>query len=88
MRRKDVKEPLHLRKGKKVADSIGGRSRRQRLRPKSSGKGNEIYKKIIRLAVGKRATVMSTGLLKIRDWTLWRGRPPPKRKKNLLASLE
>jgi hypothetical protein len=32
MRRKDVKEPLHLRKGKKVADGIGGRSRRQRLR--------------------------------------------------------
>jgi hypothetical protein len=87
MRSKGVKEPLHLRKGKKVADSIGGWSRRQRLHPKSSGKGNEIYRNIIRLAVGKRATEMSTGLLKIKDWTMWRGRPPPKRKKKLPGAL-
>jgi hypothetical protein len=38
MARGDVKEPLDLRKGKKVANTIGGRSR-------SVGKGNENYKK-------------------------------------------
>jgi hypothetical protein len=28
------------------------------------------------------------GLQKIRDWTLWRGRPPPKRKKELQVEQE
>jgi hypothetical protein len=29
----------------------------------------------------KRATGMSSALRKMRNWTLWRGRPPPKHKK-------
>jgi hypothetical protein len=70
-------EPLHLRKGKKVASSIEGRSRRQCLQLKSIGKGNEIYRKTIRLEV----------VLKMWNWTLWRGRLPLKWKKNLVAVL-
>jgi hypothetical protein len=52
-RRKDVKEPLHLKKGKKVSNSVGGWSRRQRLRLKSIGRGNKIYRKTIGLEVVK-----------------------------------
>jgi hypothetical protein len=29
----------------------------------------------------KKAPVMSIGLRQMRNWILWRGRPPPKRKK-------
>jgi hypothetical protein len=35
----------------------------------------------------KQAAGMSSGLQKVRDWTMWRGRPPPKWKKHLLAAL-
>jgi hypothetical protein len=43
MRRRDVKEPLDLMKGKKVTNTIGGWSRRQHLRPKSVGTANRNY---------------------------------------------
>jgi hypothetical protein len=52
MMRKDVKEPLHLRKWKKVANRIGGWSRKH-LRLKSTGKGNEIYRKTFKLEAVK-----------------------------------
>jgi hypothetical protein len=45
MRRRDVKEPLNLRKRINVANTIGGRSRKQHLRPKNVGRGNENYRK-------------------------------------------
>jgi hypothetical protein len=35
----------------------------------------------------KQRNGMSSGLRKIKNWTLWNGRPPPKRKKILLAAL-
>jgi hypothetical protein len=35
----------------------------------------------------KRAAGRSSALQKMRDWTLWRGQPPPKWKKSLLAAL-
>jgi hypothetical protein len=70
---------------------------RQYLRLRSMGKGDEIYRKTIRLDIGKRiarisfttwkmwnrTTLRSPPPLerKIKEWTLWRGRPPPKRKK-------
>jgi hypothetical protein len=53
----------------------------------SMGKGDKIYRKTIGLEVVKRAAEKSTGLPKLRNSTLWRCRPPPKRKKNLLAPL-
>jgi hypothetical protein len=61
--------------------------RRQYVRLRSMGKGDEIYRKTIELEVVKQAIEMSTGLLKLWNWTLWRCRPPPKRKKNLLVLL-
>jgi hypothetical protein len=41
----------------------------------------EIDRKIFESAVVKRATGMSNRLRKVKDWVLWRGRPPPKRLK-------
>jgi hypothetical protein len=46
-----------------------------------------IFGKTYRLEIAKRVAGSSVGLQKIRNWTSWRGRPPPKRKKNLLAML-
>jgi hypothetical protein len=49
--------------------------------------GNErttrgIYRKSIGLEMAKRIARCTVGLKRIKDWTLWRGRPPPKRKEN------
>jgi hypothetical protein len=49
--------------------------------------GNErttsgIYRKTIGLEIIKRAVRISSRMRKVTDLTLWRGRPPPKRKRN------
>jgi hypothetical protein len=51
----DVEQPLYLRKGRKTANSIGGRSRRQQPRPERMGNSNEVYGKTIGLEFGKQA---------------------------------
>jgi hypothetical protein len=56
---------------------------RWQLRLKSESKSSEFDRKASRLEFVKRANGMSNGFRKIRKWMLWRGRPPPKRKKNL-----
>jgi hypothetical protein len=38
--------------------------------------------------IAKQIVGTSSGLRRIRDWTLWRGRPLPKRKKKLRAEYE
>jgi hypothetical protein len=42
-----------------------------------------IFGKTYRLETAKRIAGSSVGLQKMRDWTLWRGRQPQKRKKRL-----
>jgi hypothetical protein len=42
---------------------------------------NGIYWKTSGLEIFKRAVGISGGLRRLKVWTLWRGRPPPKRKK-------
>jgi hypothetical protein len=44
----------------------------------------EAFRQTRELDVMKRAVVISIGLWKMSDWTLWRGRLPPKRKKRRL----
>jgi hypothetical protein len=44
-----------------------------------------IYRKALELEVMKRIA-RSLRIKKMSDWTLWRGRPHPKRKKRLLAA--
>jgi hypothetical protein len=46
-----------------------------------------IFGKTIGLEIAKRIAGSSVGFRTIRDWTLWRGRPPTKEKKSLLAAL-
>jgi hypothetical protein len=40
-----------------------------------------IYWKTSRLEILKRAVGISSGLRRTKEWTLWRGRPPPEHKK-------
>jgi hypothetical protein len=50
----------------------------------TSGEQRDFYEALgqsIGLEVTKRAVEFSIRLQKMSDWTLWRGRPPPKRKK-------
>jgi hypothetical protein len=41
----------------------------------------KILKKTLELRFTKQADEMNSGLQRSKHWTLWRGRPPPKRKK-------
>jgi hypothetical protein len=80
------RRPLYLRRKRITTDGIREWKLEQpRLKSKRTTSGT--YRKTIKLEVVKRVTEMSTGLLKMQNWTLWRGRPPPKQKKNLLAVL-
>jgi hypothetical protein len=59
----------------------------EQLRLGSERTTNESYRKTIGLQIIKRAVWISSVLRKIRNWTWWRGRHPPKRKENLVSLL-
>jgi hypothetical protein len=61
---------------------------RQQLHLKIEGTSEGFNRKAFGLEFMKQATGMSSGLRKVMDQTVWRGQPPPKWKKNLLALLE
>jgi hypothetical protein len=50
------------------------------LCPRNERTFSGIYRKTIGLEIVKRAVRISSGMLKIKDWTLWRGRPLLKEK--------
>jgi hypothetical protein len=52
------------------------------------GTGIEPYRKMTGLEIAKRIVGSSDSLKPDKDWNLWRGRPPPKRKKRLQAEEE
>jgi hypothetical protein len=82
IRSRDVEELLHLRKGRKTAKSIGVRSRRQQLQLKTiRNSGNKVFRRTMRLGIAKRIAGSPVAVQKIKKWTLWKGRPPPIRKK-------
>jgi hypothetical protein len=56
-------------------------STRRQLRLKNEKTASQIFEKPFRLQIMKREDGSSVGILKIRNWSLWRVRPPPKRKK-------
>jgi hypothetical protein len=72
---------------KRVKDQGGGRPRYLRkrnlkkLRLESTGNLDTTFSKTTRLEIAKRISRCTVGMRKIRNWTLWRGRPPQKRKK-------
>jgi hypothetical protein len=81
-RSRDVEELLHQRKRRNTAKSIGGRNRRLQPRLETMrNSSNDVFGKTNGLGFGKRAAGSPIALRKIEKWTLWRGRPPPKRKK-------
>jgi hypothetical protein len=53
----------------------------EQLRLGSEMTTNGSYRKAIGLEISKRTAGTSTGLPKMKNCTLWRGRPPPKRRK-------
>jgi hypothetical protein len=75
------RRPLYVRKKRATAIDMGRWSSRQLSLLGRRVSAYEALKKTLDLEFVKRARGMSSGLWKIRKWTLWRGRPPPKRKK-------
>jgi hypothetical protein len=74
-------QPLNLRKERTATNGIEGWSAGQRSHLGSEGTLNKNVDEIFRGKIGKQVVGTSSGLQKIRKWALWRGRPPPKRKK-------
>jgi hypothetical protein len=62
-------------------NGIGGWNSGQLSPLERGGPTYKILKMTLELEFLKRAPGMPIGLQKMRNWTLWRGRPPPKRKK-------
>jgi hypothetical protein len=77
---RDVEEPLHPRKGKNPVNSMREWSGREQPRLEKK-EPNRTYRKTTGLEIEKRIVGSHISLRQDKDWTLWRGRPPPKRKK-------
>jgi hypothetical protein len=57
----------------------------KKVQVKSRGNFDMNFTKTARLEIAKRIVGFSDSLRPDKDWNLWRGRPPPKRKKNGIA---
>jgi hypothetical protein len=55
---------------------------RRHRRLKNEKTAGQIFEATFRPQIAKREDGSSVGSLKMRNWTLWRRRPPPKRKRN------
>jgi hypothetical protein len=66
-----------VRRRMRIRDLCG----RRPLYLRNEGTTSMIYRKAIRLEIVKRALGISSVFRKTRKWILWRGRPPPERKK-------
>jgi hypothetical protein len=71
----------HNRRWKGPECNNGIRDWGLRLHQWCKRKFNKTFKKILGLEIGKRAIGISSGLLTIENWTLWRGQPPSKTEK-------
>jgi hypothetical protein len=89
IRSRHIEELLHLRKKGKSTNSIGIWNRRlqPRLVPMRSS-SNDVFGKTNGPGFGKREAGSPVALRKIDKWTLWKGRPPPKRKEEQEAEEE
>jgi hypothetical protein len=70
-------------KGPECKIGIKDLGTRWELRLKIERTSQMIDRKAFGLEFVKRALWMFSGLRKMTDWTVWRDRRPPKRKKNL-----
>jgi hypothetical protein len=80
-RHRDVKELPHLRKERKTTNCIKGWSAGQRSYLGSRGTPSKNPYEIFGGKIMKQVVRTSRKLRRIRKWTLWSGRPSPKRKK-------
>jgi hypothetical protein len=58
------------------------------IRGRSDSTSGGIYMKALVLRIVKRTAGYSVRMRKMRDWTLWSSRPPPKRKNRLHTEEE
>jgi hypothetical protein len=79
---------LYLRKGRTTADSIRGWSSGQRSPLGSGGTLMKIVHESVSVQIAKQKARSYTASRKIKDWTFWRGRHPPKCKKELQVQRE
>jgi hypothetical protein len=70
------------------SNGIRDRDLKEQLRLGSKRTFNKTVRKTFGLEVTKPAVQFPIGLQKMSDWTLWRGRPPQKRKKRLYTEQE
>jgi hypothetical protein len=70
-----------MRKSPEGNNGIKGWSARQRSYLGSGGTPSKSPYEIFGRKIAKQVVGTSSGLQRIRKWTIWRGRPPPKRKK-------
>jgi hypothetical protein len=75
------KWPLYLKKKKTAGMDIGGWSLGQLSRLERGGPTYVIIKKTVEREMAKQTAGSPIGWNNIEHWTLWKGRPPPKRKK-------
>jgi hypothetical protein len=74
-------QPLYLRKDRTTTNGIERWSSRQQSHVESGVTLKKILYAIFRGKVMKQVVGTSRGSQRMRKWTLWRGRPPPKWKK-------
>jgi hypothetical protein len=84
IRSRGVEQHVHRSKGKKTVKSFGGWGKHQ-PQLESMGNSNRVFRKTIGMEFVKRANWTSSGLQRLMDQTLWRGRTAPKWKKKLQA---
>jgi hypothetical protein len=73
--------PLCLRKERATTNGIGWWSSGQRSHVGSGETLNKTLYEIFRGKTAKQVVGTFGGLRRMMDWTLWRGRPPPKLKR-------
>jgi hypothetical protein len=73
------------RNGPECNSGIKDRGAGRQLRLRKERTSGRIFRRIVELEIEKRTVGSSTGLRKVNDWILWRGGPPPKRKRRLLT---
>jgi hypothetical protein len=88
IREQGSKQQLRLRKETTTGNGIRGRSIREELCLRSQKTFYETVGQTFKLEVMKRAVVISIRRMKTSVRTLWRGRPTPKRKKELQVEQE
>jgi hypothetical protein len=75
------KRPLYPKKRKIAGIDNGGWSLGQLSPLERGGPTYWILKKTVEREMAKETAISPVGWSNIEHWTLWRGRPPPKRKK-------